>query len=119
MEFSRQANWSGLACPSPGDLPNPGIKPRSPACRQILYHLSHQRSPGKYGSTDITGIKIERRELLSRLCKTTRNILTVLMNIAVKTQKRLCLTLAEDAGENFYKSKSSKVIFEEGEVLYL
>jgi len=41
------------------------------------------------------------------------------MNIAVKTQKRLCLTLAEDAGENFYKSKSSKVIFEEGEVLYL
>ena len=31
MEFSRQAYWSGLPFPSPGDLPNPGIEPRSPA----------------------------------------------------------------------------------------
>ena len=29
MEFSRQEYWSGLPFPSPGDLPNPGIKPRS------------------------------------------------------------------------------------------
>ena len=27
----RQEHWSGLPCPPPGDLPNPGIKPRSPA----------------------------------------------------------------------------------------
>ena len=31
VEFSRQEYWSGLPFPSPGDLPNPGIKPRSPA----------------------------------------------------------------------------------------
>ena len=31
MEFSRQEYWSGLPLPSPGDLPNPGIEPRSPA----------------------------------------------------------------------------------------
>ena len=31
MRFSRQEHWSGLPFPSPGDLPNPGIKPRSPA----------------------------------------------------------------------------------------
>ena len=31
MGFSRQGYWSGLPFPSPGDLPNPGIKPRSPA----------------------------------------------------------------------------------------
>ena len=32
MEFSRQEYWSGLPYPPPpGDLPNPGIKPRSPA----------------------------------------------------------------------------------------
>ena len=31
MEFSRQAYWSGLPFPSPGDLPDPGIKPGSPA----------------------------------------------------------------------------------------
>ena len=31
MKFSRQEYWSGLSFPSPRDLPNPGIKPRSPA----------------------------------------------------------------------------------------
>ena len=31
MEFSRQEHWSGLPFPSPGDLPNPGIEPGSPA----------------------------------------------------------------------------------------
>ena len=34
MGFSRQEHWSGLPCPSPGALPNPGIKPmplKSPA----------------------------------------------------------------------------------------
>ena len=29
--FSRQAYWSGLPCPPPGDLPDPGIEPASPA----------------------------------------------------------------------------------------
>ena len=29
--FSRQEYWSGLPLPSPGDLPNPGIEPESPA----------------------------------------------------------------------------------------
>ena len=28
--FSRQEYWSGLPFPSPGDLPDPGIEPRSP-----------------------------------------------------------------------------------------
>ena len=31
MGFYRQEYWSGLPFPSPGDLSNPGIKPRSPA----------------------------------------------------------------------------------------
>ena len=31
MEFSKQEYWSGLPFPAPGDLPHPGIKPRSPA----------------------------------------------------------------------------------------
>ena len=29
MGFSRQKHWSGLACPPPGDLPDPGIEPMS------------------------------------------------------------------------------------------
>ena len=31
MEFSRQEYWNGLPFPSPGNLPNPDIKPTSPA----------------------------------------------------------------------------------------
>jgi len=31
MEFSRQEYWSGLPFPPPGDLPDPGIEPVSPA----------------------------------------------------------------------------------------
>ena len=31
MGFSRQEYWGGVPFPSPGNLPNPGIKPRSPA----------------------------------------------------------------------------------------
>ena len=31
VEFSMQEYWSGLPCPSPGELPDPGIKPMSPA----------------------------------------------------------------------------------------
>ena len=31
MEFSKQEYWSGLPCPTPGDVPEPGIEPMSPA----------------------------------------------------------------------------------------
>ena len=31
MEFFRQEYWNGLPFPSPGDLPDPGIEPGSPA----------------------------------------------------------------------------------------
>ena len=44
MEFSRQEYWSGLPCPPPGDLPNPGIEPRSLAL-QVDSLLSEP--PGK------------------------------------------------------------------------
>ena len=37
--------WSSLPCPSPEDLPNPGIEPCDRThCRQIFYHLCHQGS---------------------------------------------------------------------------
>ena len=40
MGFSRQEYWSGLPFPSPGDLPHPGIEPRSPALQADAYKLS-------------------------------------------------------------------------------
>ena len=45
MGFSRQEYWSGLSCPSPGDLRDPGIKSVSHiSCigRQVRYHKCHQ-----------------------------------------------------------------------------
>ena len=44
MVFSRQEHWSALPCPSPGDLPDPGIKPRSPASQA---DSSPSEPPGK------------------------------------------------------------------------
>ena len=41
MEFSRQEYWCGLPFPFPGDLPDPGIEPRSPALQaDILYYTT-------------------------------------------------------------------------------
>ena len=40
MKFSWQEYWSGLPFPLPGDLPDLGLKHRSPAWQAILYRLS-------------------------------------------------------------------------------
>ena len=42
MGFFRQEYWRGQPFPSPADLPNPGIEPGLPHCRQIVYHLRHE-----------------------------------------------------------------------------
>ena len=47
MEFSTQEYWSGLPFPSPGDLPDPGLKPMSPNLQADSLSLSHQGSPPK------------------------------------------------------------------------
>ena len=44
MGFLRQEYWSGLLCPAPGDLSEPGIEPKSHvSCigKQVLYHEHH------------------------------------------------------------------------------
>ena len=45
MGFSRQEYWSGLPFPSPGDLPNPGIEPGSPALQADSLPTELQGSP--------------------------------------------------------------------------
>ena len=44
MVFSRQEYWSGLPFPSPGDFPNPGIEPASPALAGGFFTIE---TPGK------------------------------------------------------------------------
>ena len=45
MEFSRSESWSGLPCPPPRHLPNPGIEPWSPAMQADSLLLSHLGNP--------------------------------------------------------------------------
>ena len=48
MGFSRQEYWSGLPCPPPGDLPDPGVKPASPEVPALQVDsllLSHGGKP--------------------------------------------------------------------------
>ena len=47
MGFSRQEYWNGLPFPSPGDLPDPGIKPRSPAFQADAFTSEPPGKPGK------------------------------------------------------------------------
>ena len=48
MGFPRQEYWSGLPFPSPGDLPDPRIKPKSPALQAESLPLSHLGSHKSY-----------------------------------------------------------------------
>ena len=55
MGFSRQEYWSGLPFPSPGDLPNPGIEPRSPALQaDALLSEPPRKSWGIWKNTNLT-----------------------------------------------------------------
>ena len=45
MGFSRQEYWSGLPFPSPGDLPDPGIEPKSPASQADVLTSDMQMTP--------------------------------------------------------------------------
>ena len=49
LYFPRQEYWSGLPFPSPGDLPNPGIKPRSPAVQAGSLPAEPQGKPKNTG----------------------------------------------------------------------
>ena len=62
MDFSKQEYWSGLPFPSPRDLPDPGIKPGSPALRAdaLPSELSGKLSRGKF--------QLKKNELLRGLC---------------------------------------------------
>ena len=47
MEFSRQEYWSGLSSPTPGDLPDPGIKLASPVSPALAGRFFATAPPGK------------------------------------------------------------------------
>ena len=61
MGFSRQEYWSGLPFPSPGDLPDPGIEPGSPALQDGLSHhppIKHSMLWGRALGGEAQGIHL-------------------------------------------------------------
>ena len=50
MGFPRQEYWSGLPFPYPGDLPDPGIEPRSSALQAVSVLIE---PPGKMALVDV------------------------------------------------------------------
>ena len=62
MGFSRQEHWSGLPFPSPGDLPNPSIQPRSPVLQADSLPAEPQGKPKNTGVGNLS--------LLQRICLT-------------------------------------------------
>ena len=49
LGFSRQEYWSGVPFPSPGDLPNPGMEPKSPLSPAVQVDSLQSEPPGKPG----------------------------------------------------------------------
>ena len=54
-DFSREEYWSGLPCPPPGALPNPGIEPRFPT---LQADSSPSEPPGKPENTGVGGLSL-------------------------------------------------------------
>ena len=71
MKSSRQEYWSGLLFPSPGDHPDPGIEPRSPALA------------GRFFTTNYTPIKMKKPILSVFIIQRTRRLSTCLQGISV------------------------------------
>ena len=63
MGLSRQEYWSGLPCPPPGDLFNPGIKPRSPA---LQADSLPSEPPGKPKNTGMSSLSLLQGILLTQ-----------------------------------------------------
>ena len=59
--FSREEYWSVLSCPPPGDVPNPGIEPRSPA---LQAHSSEP--PGKPKNTGVGSLSLLQGNCLTQ-----------------------------------------------------
>ena len=67
MGFSRQEYWSGLPCPSPGGLPNPGIKSKAsvaPALQADSLLLGHRGSPEFISTCSKTGCGNQFRSIV-------------------------------------------------------
>ena len=79
MGFSGQEYWSGLPFPSPGDIPDPGTEPRSPALQAdalpsgLLGEIKHMK---RCDDTNVLWLPTMNVILLVFLSKTTEVIMS-------------------------------------------
>ena len=78
MVFSRQEYWSGFSYPSPGDLPDPGIKPGSPALQTDSLPSQPPGKPIPQDRKDYISCK-ERKSVNRNLEKTIYTIAFILI----------------------------------------
>ena len=96
MGFPRLEYWSGLPFPSPGDLPDPGTEPRSPALAGGFFTTEPPGKPCKIGM----GVQILRC-MMFYLTKDTEH----LINILKITEKRIEII------KELYKSETKTLAF--------
>ena len=80
MEFSRKKYWSGLPFHSPGDLPNPGIKPQSPTLQADALPSEPPGKPSEYKGEPISlpfNIGNKEMTLVSCLGGKKRNVVAL------------------------------------------
>ena len=85
-EFSRQEYWSGLPCPSPGDLPNPGIQPSSPALQADSLLFEPPRKPATLLvlfkiNSEITNLKQYLRYRVKSLKEEDKNLIPFIFQV--------------------------------------
>ena len=67
LGFSRQEYWSGLPFPSPGDLPDPGIEPGSPALEADALTLRYDLNEIPYDYTVEVRNRFKGLDLIARV----------------------------------------------------
>ena len=104
MGFSRQGYWSGLSFVSPGDLPDPGIEPRSPASQADSLPFEPLGKPPVEERNTIQSFKIKRHK-----CWLTRNspfallsILTLLFSEISVSSLKIQKKSPEDIGKPLF-----------------
>ena len=94
--FSRLEYWSGYLFPSPGDLPHPGIKPKSPASPALagrFFALCHLETPGNQVETTWATTHIQKEIFFLKQClitevphkgsKRTQHLLKIIASLAI------------------------------------
>ena len=125
MGFSRQEYWSGLPFPSPGDLPNPGIEPRSPAYAGRCFNLwatretqgiqeeeSKSGQEGAYlgrrlqiyslkGSRGRAGAKVRKKSWVRHIsCQWSKTVLRVRATGCLHSERAPCIQRKAKVGQH-------------------